>query len=61
VRVAQVGGIPAAKYPTRARRPVNSRMSTAALTARFGLTLPPWERGVELLLDGLAAAATRPS
>jgi dTDP-4-dehydrorhamnose reductase len=61
VRVAQVGGIPAAKYPTRARRPVNSRMSTAALTARFGLTLPPWERGVELLLDGLAEAATRPS
>jgi dTDP-4-dehydrorhamnose reductase len=59
VRVAQVGGIPAAQYPTRARRPANSRMSTDALAARFGLAMPPWERGVELLLDGLAESAPR--
>jgi dTDP-4-dehydrorhamnose reductase len=60
IRVREVGGIPAAQYPTRARRPANSRMSTAKLAARFGITLPPWERGVELLLDDLAEMAPRP-
>jgi hypothetical protein len=28
-------------------------MSTASLVARFGVTLPPWEQGIELLLDDL--------
>jgi dTDP-4-dehydrorhamnose reductase len=61
LRVGQVVGIPAAQYPTRARRPANSRMSTAALTARFGLALPAWERGVELLLDDMLESAARPT
>ncbi|MGN6099804.1 MAG: dTDP-4-dehydrorhamnose reductase [Devosia sp.] len=31
-----------ADYPTPARRPANSRLSTAKLRAAFGLTLPDW-------------------
>jgi dTDP-4-dehydrorhamnose reductase len=53
IKAATIDGIPADQYPTRARRPFNSRMSTAALAARFGVTLPPWEQGIELLLDDL--------
>lgn len=53
IKAGAVDGIAADQYPTRARRPFNSRMSTAALAARFGVTLPPWEQGIELLLDDL--------
>jgi hypothetical protein len=28
-------------------------LSTASLEARFGVTVPPWEQGVGLLLDSL--------
>jgi dTDP-4-dehydrorhamnose reductase len=61
VRAERIDPIPAARYPTRARRPANSRMSTAAFSARFGLALPAWEQGVELLLDAIADAAPRPA
>ena len=53
IKADTIDGIPAEQYPTRARRPFNSRMSTAALVARFGVSLPPWEQGIELLLDDL--------
>jgi dTDP-4-dehydrorhamnose reductase len=52
-----VEAIPSSAFPTRACRPANSRMSTAAFRARFGLVLPPWERGVELFLDAVAEGA----
>jgi len=61
VRAQRIDPIPASQYPTRAQRPANSRMSTAAFTARFGLALPAWEQGVELLLDAIADAAPRPA
>jgi dTDP-4-dehydrorhamnose reductase len=38
-------------YPTPARRPLNSRLSTAKLQQRFGLTLPPWQQGVQRMLE----------
>ena len=37
-------------YPTPATRPLNSRLSTARLQRAFGLTLPPWQAGVERML-----------
>jgi len=40
-------------YPLPAKRPRNSRMSTAAFEARFGLKLPAWEVGVALGLEEL--------
>lgn len=61
VRAQRVDPIASSQYPTRARRPANSRMSTAAFVERFGLALPPWERGVELLLDAIAEGAAQRS
>ncbi len=42
--------IPSSAYPTPARRPLNSRLATRKLQAAFGLTLPPWQAGVERML-----------
>ena len=38
--------ITTAEYPTPARRPLNSRLSTAKLQQAFGITPPHWEAGV---------------
>ncbi|WP_237173403.1 dTDP-4-dehydrorhamnose reductase [Paracandidimonas lactea] len=43
-----------AGYPTRARRPHNSRLDTSLFTDTFGLYLPRWQTGVERLVDELA-------
>lgn len=52
LRVApdEVLPIPSSDYPTPARRPLNSRLSTAKLQAAFGLNLPHWQLGVERML-----------
>ena len=42
--------VPTTEYPTPARRPLNSRLSTAKLQQAFGLTLPDWRPGVERML-----------
>ncbi|QBK04396.1 dTDP-4-dehydrorhamnose reductase [Hylemonella gracilis] len=47
----QVQSIPSSAYPTRARRPHNSRLDCARLQRTFGLTLPPWQVGVARMLD----------
>jgi dTDP-4-dehydrorhamnose reductase len=41
---------PTSAYPTPAKRPLNSRLSTAKLQNAFGLRLPPWQQGVERML-----------
>jgi dTDP-4-dehydrorhamnose reductase len=50
VAADQVLAIPTSDYPTPATRPLNSRLSTAKLQQRFGLTLPHWQQGVERML-----------
>jgi dTDP-4-dehydrorhamnose reductase len=52
IRVAPDGvrAIPTADYPTPAARPLNSRLATLRLQQAFGLTLPPWQAGVERML-----------
>jgi len=50
VAADQVLAIPTADYPTPAARPLNSRLNTAKLQAAFGLTLPPWQQGVDRML-----------
>jgi dTDP-4-dehydrorhamnose reductase len=42
--------IATAAYPTPALRPLNSRLCTTRLQQTFGLTLPPWQHGVERVL-----------
>jgi dTDP-4-dehydrorhamnose reductase len=45
-----VEAVPTTAFPTPARRPLNSRLSTAKLRQAFDLTLPPWQKGVERML-----------
>ncbi|NRF66826.1 dTDP-4-dehydrorhamnose reductase [Aquincola sp. S2] len=45
-----VQAIPSSAYPLPARRPLNSRLATTKLRSAFGVTLPPWQPGVERML-----------
>lgn len=53
---AHVRPISTAEYPTRARRPVNSRLDSARFAAAFGWTAPDWRESattvVRRLVDG---------
>jgi dTDP-4-dehydrorhamnose reductase len=42
--------IPTSAYPTPAQRPLNSRLDCSKLQRAFGLTLPPWQTGVQRML-----------
>lgn len=42
--------VPTTAFPTPARRPLNSRLSTQRLQQAFGLVMPPWQDGVERML-----------
>lgn len=48
----ELGAIATADYPTAAKRPLNSRLSTARLERDHGISLPPWRDR----LPGLVAA-----
>lgn len=52
VRVAPgaVRPITTAEYSTSAPRPLNSRLDATKLRHAFGLSLPPWQEGVERML-----------
>jgi dTDP-4-dehydrorhamnose reductase len=43
--------IPTREYPLPAPRPLNSRLDTRKLRETFGLRLPPWEAGVDRMLN----------
>jgi dTDP-4-dehydrorhamnose reductase len=49
-KAQEVAPVPSSAFPTAARRPLNSRLDTARLRERFGLTLPPWQAGVRRML-----------
>ena len=51
--------IASSEYPTPAQRPLNSRLDCTAFERRFGLKLPPWQRGLEMVLQELAAISGR--
>jgi len=55
LKVQRVVPIGAAEYPTKARRPANSRMDCSELERRFGVRMPGWERGVELTVAEVLA------
>ncbi|MDD2864014.1 MAG: dTDP-4-dehydrorhamnose reductase [Methylococcales bacterium] len=46
-----INPIPTSAYPTPAKRPANSRLSTAKLQQRFGLTIPTWEQSLTFCLE----------
>ena len=49
----QIEPISTSEYPTPARRPLNSRLSTDKLREAFGLCLPDWRVGVQRMFDEL--------
>lgn len=52
-RLVPVTGIPTSAYPTPARRPANSELSTRSLATAYGLTPRPWDEALDDLLDQL--------
>jgi len=54
----QVAPVATAHYPTPARRPLNSRLSTAKLQAAFGLQLPHWRQHAGRMLQEITPQKT---
>lgn len=50
VQPENILAVPTTEYPTPARRPLNSRLTTDKLKQAFGLSLPHWQQGVERML-----------
>lgn len=50
---AVVEPIATADYPTPARRPLNSRLDTSAITQGYGIVPRPWQDALETILDQL--------
>ena len=57
VRTPELAPIPSESYPTPARRPRNSVLSNARLTARFGVELAPWTAALDAVFEELASNA----
>lgn len=51
MKVTELAPVPTSAFPTPARRPQNSRLDTRKLQTTFGLTLPPWQQGVDRMLS----------
>ena len=54
----QVLPITTAEYPTPARRPLNSRLSTERLARDFGVVLPDWRDAIDRIVDQLLQPET---
>jgi dTDP-4-dehydrorhamnose reductase len=52
----RIRAIPSSDYPTRARRPENSRLDCSKLAQSFGLRLPEWQTSLDRCLDQLITA-----
>jgi len=48
-----IAAVPGTAFPLPAVRPKNSRLDTSRLRQAFGLTLPPWQAGVDRMLHEL--------
>lgn len=55
---AAVEGIPSSEYPTPAKRPTNSRLSTDKLTNDYGVVPRPWQEAVAEIVTELHAERT---
>ena len=56
--VESVAPIRTAEYPTRARRPANSRLDLTRLRTAFGISTPTWDEALAGELDDLAEEMT---
>ena len=55
IRATAVVPIATEAYPLPAKRPKDSRLSTARFTKQFGLVMPRWDTGVRLCMEELLA------
>ena len=46
----EIAPVPSSAFSTPAVRPHNSRLDSSRLQSVFGLTLPPWQQGVDRML-----------
>jgi dTDP-4-dehydrorhamnose reductase len=44
---ARVNDVPTSAYPTPAKRPLNARLDMTGTTDVFGVSLPPWQEGLD--------------
>lgn len=51
IKAGEVAPVSTSAFPTPARRPHNSRLDTRKLQSVFGLSLPPWQQGVDRMLS----------
>jgi dTDP-4-dehydrorhamnose reductase len=54
VRAARIVPIKTAEYPTKATRPLNSRLNLTRITTLLGRAMPPWQAALETELDHIA-------
>ena len=54
----EVAAVPASTFQTPATRPYNSRLDATRLQATFGLKLPPWQNGVDRMLEEILAVTS---
>ena len=50
-----LGAIPSEAYPTPAPRPRNSRLATGKLEQAFKVRMPPWQSGIQRMLQEILA------
>ena len=51
IKAIEVAPVSTSAFPAPARRPHNSRLDTRKLQSAFGLSLPPWQQGVNRMLN----------
>ena len=56
LKVERVLPIGTADYPTKAQRPVNSRLDLSRLSQVLGRSTPDWSEGLNTVLDDLVAS-----
>jgi dTDP-4-dehydrorhamnose reductase len=54
VRTTSIVAIKTAEFPTKATRPLNSRLDLSRITALLGRPMPTWQSSLELELDQIA-------
>ena len=55
----RIRAIATSEYPTRAKRPANSRLDCTKLARTFGIRLPPWQASLDSCLAVLLATSQR--
>lgn len=56
LRVRRIEAVPSSEFASPAQRPLNSRLDNARFCAAFGLSLPPWQQGVDRMLAEILEA-----